>query len=319
MSANGKLKLGVYWAASCGGCDISLLEIGARILDLVAIADVAFWPCAADFKYETVAGYPDGYLDICFFNGAIRNSEQEQVARLLRGKSRTLVACAGDGGIPALANLFTRRAIFDAAYHNNPSTYNPMGVEPEPEVETPVGTLSIPRFYPSVLRLRDVVEVDYELPGCPPQADRVWETIEALPGGSVPARNSALRVGCGAKVVCDECAREKRLVKIDGFRRHHEFRPEPGWCLLEQGVLCMGPATRSGCGGLCTKADMRCEGCYGPPEHTQDQGAAMIGALGSLLNAATEERAADLVSRLVDPTGTFYRFTMASSMMKVRR
>lgn len=170
MSANGKLKVGMYWASSCGGCDISLLEIGVRILELIQIADVAFWPCAADFKYAHVAGYPDGYMDVCFYNGGVRNSEQEEVARLLRNKSKTLVAygaCASDGGIPALANFVTPRAIFDAAYHHNPSIDNAAGVEPQPEVETAVGTLHIPRFYPAVLRLRDVVDVDYELPGCP--------------------------------------------------------------------------------------------------------------------------------------------------------
>jgi len=83
MGANGKLKIGMYWASSCGGCDISLLEIGPRLLDLIAIADVVFWPCAADFKYKDVAAYPDGYIDACFYNGGVRNSEQEEVARLL--------------------------------------------------------------------------------------------------------------------------------------------------------------------------------------------------------------------------------------------
>jgi F420-non-reducing hydrogenase small subunit len=322
MSANGKLKVGMYWASSCGGCDISLLEIGARILDLLQVAEVAFWPCAADFKYKDVAGYPDGYLDICFYNGGVRNSEQEEVARLLRRKSKTLVAygaCAGDGGIPALANLTTKRAIFAAAYHDNPSLDNPEGAEPQPEWRTPMGKLEIPRFYDAVLRLRDVVKVEYELPGCPPQADRVWETIGALAGGTAPAPNGGARLGCTKKTVCDECPREKRREKIQQFRRHHEFRPRAGWCLLEQGVVCMGPATRGGCGALCIRADMRCEGCYGAPADVVDQGASMIGAISTMLDAATEERARELVGQIADPTGTFYRFSLSSSLMKVSR
>lgn len=180
-----------------------------------------------------------------------------------------------------------------------------------------MGTLHLPRFYSAVLRLRDVVRVDYELPGCPPQADRVWETIEALVNGS--AGSLGARVGCTDKTVCDECPRQKQLVKIKQFRRHHEFRPDPDWCLLEQGVLCMGPATRGGCGALCLKADMRCEGCYGAPAEAEDQGTSMIGALGSLLDAATEERAHELLGQIADPGGTFYRFSMSSSTMKVRR
>jgi F420-non-reducing hydrogenase small subunit len=135
--------------------------------------------------------------------------------------------------------------------------------------------------------------------------------------GAVPPRNAAVRVGCTAKSVCDECDREKRLVKIKAFRRHHEFRPEPGWCLLEQGILCMGPATRSGCGGLCLKADMPCEGCYGAPANAEDQGTCMVGALGALLDAQTEDRAREMVAEIADPTGTFYRFSLSSSFMKL--
>ena len=81
----------------------------------------------------------------------------------------------------------------------------------------------------------------------------------------------------------------------------------------------MGPATRSGCGALCIKADLPCGGCYGPCGEVQDQGAAMIGALGSILDADTEEQAHEMVEQIVDPVGTFYRFTMASSDLKGRR
>jgi F420-non-reducing hydrogenase small subunit len=153
---NGKLKVGMYWASSCGGCDISLLEIGTRILDLIQIADVVFWPCAADFKYATVAGYPDEYIDVCFYNGGVRNSEQEEVARLLRKKSKTLIAygaCAAGGGIPALANLKSRAEIYDVVYHHNPSIDNREGVEPQPVHATPFGDLEVLEFDTAVLRL----------------------------------------------------------------------------------------------------------------------------------------------------------------------
>lgn len=146
---------------------------------------MVFWPCAADFKYADVARYEDGYIDVCLFNGGIRNTEQETVARLLRKKSRTLVAygtCASDGGIPALANLSSREALFQFAFHDSPSTENPKGIVPQPETETAVGKIEIPDFYQAVLRLKDIVPVDYEIPGCPPQADRVWEVIQAVAG-----------------------------------------------------------------------------------------------------------------------------------------
>jgi F420-non-reducing hydrogenase small subunit len=322
MARTGKLKIGMYWAASCGGCDISLLEIGPHILELAAAADVVLWPCAADFKYRDVAAYPDQYIDLCFFNGGVRNSEQEEIARLLRRKSKTLVAygaCATDGGIPALANTTTVESIFAASYLDSPSLDNPARVQPQPITACEFGELQIPHFYRHVLRLADIVEVDYQIPGCPPQAERVWTAILALVAGELPARNRAVKVACTDKAVCDECPREKRKVRIKEFRRPHQALAEPGWCLLEQGFICMGPATRSGCGALCINANLPCRGCYGPSGAVTDQGVAMIGALGSILDASTEERARELIDQIVDPVGTFYRFTMASSDLRGSR
>jgi F420-non-reducing hydrogenase small subunit len=65
---------------------------------------------AADLKYDDVRGYPDGFIDLCLFNGAIRTSENE--IALLRRKSKILVAfgsCAYEGCIPALANLTNKK------------------------------------------------------------------------------------------------------------------------------------------------------------------------------------------------------------------
>jgi F420-non-reducing hydrogenase small subunit len=321
-ATNGKLKVAKYWASSCGGCDISLLEIGPHLLELIEAADVVFWPCAADFKYQDVARYPDGYIDVCLFNGGVRSSEQEEIARLLRKKSKTLVAygaCAIDGGIPALANLTTPAEIYDVVYHQNPSLDNPNGVEPVPVFQTAHGELHLPDLYPQVLRLKDVVEVDYQIPGCPPQAHQVWKVLQAVVAGQVPARNDAVTVGCDDKAVCDECPRERRQVRVGGFRRSHQAIPEPGWCLLEQGFVCMGPATRSGCGALCVKANLGCRGCYTAPDGVEDRGTAMIGAIGSIIDATTEERAHEIVGQIADPIGTFYRFSLASSSLKGRR
>ncbi len=100
MSENGKLKFAMYWAASCGGCEIAVLNIGDKILEVDAAFDIAFWPVAADYKYQNVRDYPDGYIDLCLFNGSIRTSENEAIARLLRQKSKVLVAfgaCSYDG------------------------------------------------------------------------------------------------------------------------------------------------------------------------------------------------------------------------------
>jgi hypothetical protein len=120
-----KLKLALYWAASCGGCEIGQLMIGDKILKLIEAADIVFWPVAIDVKYDDVEAMPAQSIDVCLFNGAIRNSEQEHMAKTLREKSKILIAygaCACRGGIPGLGNLHDRRSIFNTVYRDTVST-----------------------------------------------------------------------------------------------------------------------------------------------------------------------------------------------------
>jgi F420-non-reducing hydrogenase small subunit len=116
---------------------------------------------------------------------------------------------------------------------------------------------------------------------------------------------------------------EKSEKKIERFYRPYEIIPQPGQCLLEQGLVCMGPATRSGCGALCPQVGMGCRGCYGPLDGVQDQGVRMLAAIASVIGAgapgekeeAIEQQINAAVDTLADPAGTFYRFSMAHSFL----
>jgi F420-non-reducing hydrogenase small subunit len=329
MTENQKPKFAMYWAASCGGCEISVLNIGDKILEVDAIFDIAFWPVAADFKYEDVRAYPDGYIDLCLFNGAIRTSENEEIAHLLRQKSKVLVAfgaCSSTGGIPALANLTNSKAIFRSAYLNNPSTDNPDGIVPKTLVKMPEGELYIPSFYNTVKNLEQVVDVDYTIPGCPPEPHQIWAVLQAVVAAlknsaALPPKGSI--IGAENVAVCKECDLEKHEKLIQRFYRPYEITPEPGLCLLEQGLLCLGPATRGGCGALCPKVGMGCRGCYGALEGVEDQGARFLAAIASVTDAGTpkedekeiQRKVSAAMDTLADPAGTFYRFSMASSFL----
>ncbi len=316
MAGNGKLKLGLYWAASCGGCEIAVVELREKILDLDAAAEILFWPVAMDFKVKDVEAMPDGHIDVCLFNGAIRTSENEHMAHLLRRKSRVLVAfgsCAYEGCIPGLANLFDRQSIFARAYLEAPSVDNPQGVLPQPVTHVPEGEIEIPRFYNTVKTLDQVTEVDYFVPGCPPQPHQIWAVVEAILRGDLPPRGSV--VGAGEKTVCDECKRQRKEKRIRKFYRYHEIIPDPEECLFDQGIICAGPATRSGCGALCPQVNQPCRGCYGPPPNVLEQGAALLSAVASVVDADTEEEAARIVGEILDPVGTFYRFSLPASLL----
>lgn len=314
-----KLKLAHYWAASCGGCDVAVLDINEKILDVIAIADLVFWPVALDFKYHHVRAMPDKSIDVCLFNGAIRNSEQEEIAKLLREKSQVMVAfgsCACFGGIPGLANFTNKEEIFYRAYIEAPTNDNPNKVYPQTMTEVPEGELELPRFFDSVYSLNQVVPVEYYMPGCPPPVELILKVVEALATGKLPPVGSYI---ASNKALCDECSRKKEEKKITKLYRPHEIIPDPQKCLLEQGILCMGPATRGGCGQRCINANMPCRGCFGPPPGVRDQGAKMLSALASIYQAATDEDIARMLEEVKDPAGTFYRFTLPTSLIRRKR
>jgi len=317
-----KLKFGFYWAASCGGCEIAVLDIDEKILDVMNIADIVFWPVAVDVKYKDVEAMPDGYMDVCFFNGAVRNSEQEHFAKLMRRKAKTLVAfgaCAYLGGVPGLANEADRKQVFDRAYHSSPSTVNPKATVPKTELKVAEGDLELPTFYDTVRALDQVVDVDYYLPGCPPPPKLIFGAVEAIAKGELPPKGSVL---APERSVCDECPRVKEEKKISGIKRVIDFQPEPEKCLLEQGIVCMGPATRGGCEARCVNANMPCTGCGGPCPGVEEQGAAMISALSTVLGLESEKAEgydpSAFIDQLKDPLGTFYKYALPASIISRR-
>jgi len=330
MTENGKPKLAMYWGASCGGCEISVLNIHEHILVVDEVFDIVFFPCIADFKYHHVESYPDKHIDVCLFNGAIRNSENEEMAHLLRKKSKILVAygsCAYEGCIPALSNLTTKEATLNKVYFDNPTIDNPDKILPQTSTDMPEGVLTLPTFYHTVKSLDQVVDVDYYLPGCPPEPPQIWAVLQVIVGALLegqPLPPAGSIVGAGIKAVCDECEREKQEKTIDRFYRPYQIVPDPDKCLLEQGLICMGIATRSGCGALCPVVGIGCRGCYGPPEGVIDQGAKMLSAIASVIGAGDEsmeedeleQKIQEVVDTIADPAGTFYRFSMAHSILR---
>jgi F420-non-reducing hydrogenase small subunit len=60
---------------------------------------------------------------------------------------------------------------------------------------------------------------------------------------------------------------------------------------------------------------MPCRGCYGPAGDTVDQGAKMAAALGTLIDSEDEQVIIDTIAEVVDPTGTFYCFSLPTSLL----
>lgn len=320
MIAEKKGKLAIYWAASCGGCEIAVLAIDEKILDVANHFDIVFWPCATDGKVRDVEKMADGSIDVCLFNGGIRTSEQEYMARLLRRKAKVLVAfgsCASEGCIPGLANTSDRKEIFRTVYHETPSTENPRGLEPQHVTEMPEGKLYLPIFYDTLFTLDQIVDVDYYLPGCPPEAERIWDAVTAILENKLPPKGSVIGVNT---TVCDECPRKRTEKKIRKFYRTWEIIPDEETCLLEQGLVCAGVATRAGCGAKCPQVNSPCIGCYGVNDGAVDFGARLMSALASVIDSDDPEEIARIIREgIPDPVGTFYRFNLAHSLLRRKK
>ncbi|MBT6766455.1 MAG: oxidoreductase [Prolixibacteraceae bacterium] len=314
-----KLKMAVYWGAACGGCCVSVLDVHEKLFDVVANADLVFWPIALDIKYADVEAMEDKFIDITLFNGAVRNSENEHMAKVLRQKSKLLVAygsCAHMGGIPGLANFSTKEEILKQVYLKNITTENEDATLPNVSYEVEEGTLTLPKFYNDVRTLDQTVVVDYYMPGCPPQTERLLEVFMAIVSGNeLPPKCSV--IGAYDKGQCDECTRKKTDNKhIKEFKRPFEIEDDGETCFLEQGVICLGPATRGGCGHRCIEGNAPCRGCYGPPPDVSDPGAKMMSAVATMIDANEPEEIERITNQIVDPAGTFYRFSLPGSILR---
>jgi len=316
-----KPKVAFYWCASCGGCEESVVDLAEGLLDVVEAVDIAFWPVAMDFKRQDVEAMPDGSILVSMINGAIRSSEQEEVARLLRRKSRLVVAygaCAQLGGIPGLGNQFDREQILRCAYEDCPSVQNREKVRPQPQSHENGRVTTLPDLHHVVRTLDHVVPVDYSLPGCPPTPHLLGQAINRLLSGDLPPKGSVLAPDIA---LCDQCPRKDSKpadLRFDEFKRPHLTRFDPQKCFLAQGLVCMGPATRGGCEAACVGGNMPCSGCFGPTSRVKDQGAKMLSSLCSNIAATTEADIDRTLATIPDPVGTFYRYSLAGSLLRAR-
>jgi F420-non-reducing hydrogenase small subunit len=312
-----KPKVAFYWCASCGGCEEAVVDLAEDILPVVEAVDIVFWPVAMDFKVSDVEALEDGELAAAFINGAIRTSEQAEVAELLRKKAQVVVAfgaCAWLGGVPGLANLYSVGSILEYAYSESPST-DGNGVRPQEEYDAPEGRLRLPRFDDDVRTLDQLIDVDYYLPGCPPPAALIAQAVTALLEGKLPEKGSVLAPDVA---LCSECPRadtKPEDLKVTQFHRPHEVLADQGTCLLAQGIVCLGPATRSGCGAPCIDGNMPCTGCMGPTSRVIDHGAKALSAVASLIESRDRDEIAVLAEQIADPVGTFYRYSVPASLL----
>ncbi|BAP61024.1 F420-nonreducing hydrogenase [Methanococcus maripaludis] len=295
------VKIATTWLACCSGCHISLVDLHEDLLKVLEQVELVHCPVLMDVKE-----IPDD-IDVALIEGGIRNEENLHIAQEMRKKAKIVIAfgtCAVYGGIPGMGNLYSNEALLEKAYKTTFSTKNEEGIIPSEDV---------PELTSRVKPLSDVIDVDYILPGCPPKPELIAGVLTSLLEGKTPELTT--------KNMCEVCPREKSKegVSIDSIKRNYEGTPDPKKCLLEQGYLCMGIATRASCGAICPTAGVPCTGCYGPTDKVVDQGAKMVSALASDYKI-DDDRTMDpneLPKQILDKVGSFYKFTLPSALIPI--
>ena len=322
-----KIKIAVAPGSSCGGCDVALVNLNEKLLDITNYADIVFWPTALDFKIEDLEQVNE--IDIGIFVGALRHEDHVKLAKLLREKSKIIVAlgsCACYGGIFSLANLFEKKDLLETVYQKTITTENSNGKMPTESIKMGNIDISLPKLTNWCLPLKNLIDVDIYAPGCPP-GERVLEKlyniiIDFVKNGTVPDKGIALEP---LKTLCDICPRKKpEKIVIRKFKRIHEVKLDPELCFLAQGVICLGPISIAGCDANCIKANIPCRGCLGPNQDIHDVAAKFISAIASLVQIdkekeLEEEEIVNLIEEIVDPIGTFHRFTFGSGIFNKKQ
>jgi F420-non-reducing hydrogenase small subunit len=277
------VRVASEWLNSCSGCEISIVDMGERLLDVLQVADIVHIPALVDSKYFGQLGdqkhlcLPEA--DVGLISGGIRNEEHLEVAHEMRRKCKIIIAlgtCATHGGIPALANSWTPGQIMERAFTTE--TTDKTDAYPSD---------GVPAMLETCCAVDEKIKVDIYLPGCPPHPDQVFNALVALVQGKP--------LSVSNKSVCDTCPTVRKgkgeLKQVRRFLQAPQYRAadEPlnqMRCLLEQGLLCMGPVTHAGCGGdavtpRCISARVPCRGCSGPVRHEGNQLLDMLNALAS--------------------------------------
>jgi len=276
-------KIASDWLNACSGCEIAIVDMGERLLKVLELVDFVHIPVLMDHKYYGQTGTGDHLdipeADVGILSGGIRNEEHLEVAREMRQKCKAIIAlgtCATHGGIPSLVNSYANEDML-ARYYGTEST-DPVDAYPSE---------GVPPLLDGCYALDEKIDVDIYLPGCPPHPDQVFNALTAFLEGRMPE--------LPGKSVCDACPTNRegkgRIKQLRRFLQAPQYgSPDEPLdkmrCLLEQGILCMGPVTRAGCGGdkmvpRCISARVPCRGCYGPVRHDGNQRLDMLNALAS--------------------------------------
>ncbi len=220
--------------SSCWGCHQSLLNAHLNLLPILPALEIVYWPAVVDFKHDSLVEREDGSIVVGFLEGVARTKQDTENVKLMRKKCKIIVAfgaCACYGSVKGLANLFDKEDLIKRKFMETESITDENPKEP---------TQHVPGIEDFIVNVKNIIDVDMFIPGCPPTSDNIVAAISYL----LTLVSEDPKLLDKNKSMCEKC---------DLFKEG---------CFLDKGKLCFGPITAGGCELLCPNHGDYCYGCF---------------------------------------------------------
>jgi F420-non-reducing hydrogenase small subunit len=267
--------------SACGGCENSLLSVGEPLVALLNEDTISFSSILVDRRTVSPS-------DVVLASGCIRNSEEREVAAEIARMSRKVIAvgtCAVYGGVCGLAKAAD-------------------------SIEAPEEGV-LPQVFKAGEPLDTSMAVELYVPGCPPPPNLIFEALKSVVEGYSPVHLNT--------TVCSDCPRAVARKSAKSLQSH----PGPGItgssCLLNAGLLCMGPVTRGGCCAACPTNAVACAGCRGPSDTVlSSQLHSVYSDMVAYVSRTTGAREDKVVKQLEPMLRVLYSFTRGDPVTRAR-
>jgi len=287
---NSNISLAFFPLTTCSGCENAIIDIWSDIPNnLINRINIVYSPLLTDFR-EPIS------VDVGIITGIPRFVNDYDKLIEWRKKSKVLVAfgsCACYGGLPGLLNTFATLNVIKDIY--NYSNYDVI-----------CNKYDLPKLSKCIRPLSDMIKIDIMVPGCPPPKKIILNFLNSVIEGRP--------FNLSNKSVCAECPLNTGEGKQINDVKRFSLQPiDLNKCFLEQGILCLGPITMSGCDAKCIKSGTPCRGCLGPIYGSDESALKFLASLASSI--AFNVINVDKLNTIKDLIGLLYRFTLPSSRL----
>lgn len=288
-----KIRLNTEWLCDCGGCHVAIVDLHEKILNVLEDIEIQKCPVLTDVK-----DYPEA--DIGILTGSVRTEHDRQAAIEMRKKCKTLIAfgtCAVYGGLHGAGLAHSREEIMEYVYKTSPTTKTDF-----------IPNDNVTALEKMVVPIDEVIDVDLYLPGCPPHAHFIFESLTSLIENREPK--------AGQETVCARCNRLMTKTDVAAIKDNMDGVPDDDICFLSQGYICLGSVTLDRCLAPCPNHGIMCTGCAGPTMQILSEPNHDIRTeVSDRMSRLTAIKQEDIITHIEKSAKTHYAYAMATKMI----